>query len=272
MSDYPDPTQAAQALEDLTTAGVACTRLDADGLRRLMPVFRLTTEHGVLTTRGGVLLADRITASLNRWLDAHGVVMHAQANVAAINMVEATITLDGGETLHPDALVIAVGAAVARLIPDLAPRVGARRQIVAYLKPPRARREAWQRAPVFVGLGADDAHWGAPPVAGTDLKLAAGSMSREIGGCESQFCAVTDAETEALLGRYRPVIPDIDDYEVLRMKACVYATSPSGLFVESVDDNRRIWVIGGGDGGDYKRAPATALSLVARLTSACARS
>ena len=216
--------------------------------------------------------ADRIAVSLATWLATQGVVLRARRSVAAIDIMRAAVMLDGGETLHSDLLVIAVGAATARLLRDLAPRIGARRQIVAYLKPPLARRNAWRRAPVFVGLGADDAHWGAPPVAGTDLKLAAGSMSREIGGCDSQLCAVTDAETEVLIGRYRSAIPDIDDYDILRTKACLYATSPSGLFVEPLDDNRRVWVIGGGDGGDYKRAPATALSLVARLTSTCARS
>jgi hypothetical protein len=246
--------------------------LDADALRRLLPGFRLHAGYGVLTTRGGVLLADRIAAALVTWLAAHGATLRAQTSVATIDIARATIALDSGDTLRPEMLVIAAGAATARLIPELAQRVGARRQIVVYLKPPPAHHEAWRQAPVFVELGSDDKHWGAPPVCGTDLKLAAGAQSRAVDGCERESRAVTGAEAMALLRRFRPLIPDLDAYEMLGMKACVYATGMSGLFVEALDTDRKVWVIGGGDGGDYKRAPAVALALAARLMSACARS
>ena len=270
---HADPIQAARSLDDLTAAGVTCTRLDADALRRLAPGIRPAAAYGVLTARGGVLLADRIAAALASWLSAHGAVLRPWTAVAAIDSARGILTLESGERLDPEQSVIAVGAWSARLVPALADRVGARRQVVAYLRPPHDRRAAWRRAPVFVGLGADDAHWGAPPVAETDLKLAAGSLARAIGADEYQTAAVSAAEIAALLGCYRSVIPDIDRYEVLRAKACVYATGRSGgLFAEPIDPGRRVWVIGGGDGGDYKRAPATALALATRLRAACARS
>lgn len=265
---YADTDAAGDAAQALGLAGVDHRLLDRRSFAGIMPGLRLTAGHrAVMTARGGVLLADKVATALARWLAAHGVVVRPHTLVATIDVARAEAVLHDGARLQADRLLIAAGARTPHLLPELAGAIGAKRQVMAYLKPPPHRQAAWRQSPIFVGLGNADNLWGAPPVAGTDLKIAAGCLARPVDPADPTR-TVTPEERQALLALYRPHLPDIDACEVLRMAACVYSTTTDGeMLIKSLDDCRRVWVIAGCDGSDYKFAPALALTLAPRMLS-----
>lgn len=266
---FADAAAAAEAAQAFDTAGIDNHLLDRQSFTQALPGLHLLPGYcAIMTARGGVLLADRIATNLIGWLAARGVVIRPHSPVAAIDIRRAQAALSNGTNLQADRLLIAAGAWTAHLVPELAGMIGAKRQIMAYLKPPLHLQAAWRRSPVFVGLGRDDDLWGAPPVAGTDLKLAAGCLARPADPADLKARVINLDEQQALLARHRPYLYDIDGYDVLRMASCFYSTTATGeMLIEPLDDKRRVWVIAGCDGSDYKFAPALALMLAARVTS-----
>jgi sarcosine oxidase len=266
---FADADAAARAAQALRGAGIACRALDRAARCEALPALRIDHEAGaVMTVRGGILLADRIAVALAQWLADNGVTLRPRIDVATIDVGNAAAMTTAGEAIKADLLLVAAGASTAQLLPALAGRIGARRQVVAYLKPPAALRALWRRSPIYLGLGDADDLWGAPPVAGTDLKIAAGCLARPSDPSQSNARAVAPWDVPALLACYRPHLPEIDTYELLRSAVCFYATSADGeLIAEPLDGDRRVWVVSGCDGGDYKLAPALALNLASRLTA-----
>nr|WP_176422074.1 FAD-dependent oxidoreductase [Bradyrhizobium sp. 2S1]MCK7664912.1 FAD-binding oxidoreductase [Bradyrhizobium sp. 2S1] len=266
---YSDAAAAAEASHPLAEAGIEHHLLDWKSLAAALPGLSFEKGcHGVMTARGGVLLADRIARSLAVWLVQRGVAMRPHTPVATIDVTDIAALAESGERIRADLLIAAIGAGLAGMFPSLSGRVVARRQFVTYLDPPAHLRSNWRRSPVFVGVANAAELWGAPPVAGTDLKLAAGCLARPGDPASGHDGVVRPEDLPALLACYRPHLPEIDAYEVLRTSVCFYNSTCNGeMIVEAIDGDRRaVWVIAGCDGSDYKFAPALSLSLASRLS------
>jgi len=265
---FTEAAEAERALAGLREAGVAHVLLDRHSFAEALPALRPTAEcRAIMTERGGILLADRIATALIRWLAAHGVTLRSHTPVNAIDVDGAAALLASGEIVRVDLLVVAAGAWTAHIVPSLADCVGANRQFVAFFEPPAHLKAAWRRSPIFIGLGGVGDLWGAPPVAGTHLKLASGSLARASSPTDASDCVVRDEDTLALLARYRDHLVQIDSYRLLDTSVCFYSTARDGEPICRAidDDRRRVWVVAGADGSDYKLAPALALSLASRF-------
>src|SRR5262249_50683006 len=135
---------AQQSADALAGLSVTLERIDPGRLERRFP---LVSAEGVAVAvfvgTGGALLAHRLVAAFARPLSGSGAAILPGAPVAEVDPARARIVLDGGRVVDADALVVAAGAWVTRLLPGLAARLTPTRQVVVYLEPPAALASAW---------------------------------------------------------------------------------------------------------------------------------
>ncbi len=241
--------------------------IDGSVLQRRFPQLVLPRGAWALAVEdGGVLLADRIIASMHGWILRKGGICSPNRRVVAINPDRAQIRFADGTLASADRLVLAAGAWTPRLVADFAEGLVVYRQVMVYLGVPDRWREIWQSCPAIVDFGAADERWLAPPVLGTTLKIAVGPHRRPGDPERAQDRSVTPEEIEVIVDRFRQFFHEDDHYELLRAVACFYATPADGrLIIEPLDAARRSWIVTGCSGSGFKSAPGVALELARRV-------
>jgi sarcosine oxidase len=247
--------EAVRARDTLAEMGEAFEILDAPEIARRWP-FLVTNavRWGLFGPQGGVLLADKAMAGLARVLPEGGVVLRPGAPVADVDPVAGTVRVVGEAPQAFDAVVVAAGAWIPRLMPAYRGRLAPRRVLVAYVEPPARYAEAWTRAPGLHGYGLPSGLWSIPPVAGTRLKLAAPPTTRTEEPDRSR--GVSPLEVAALMDEHRGALHAIDEYRVLEARSCVYALNEGERFVaERVGPKG--WVLSADSGHGFKFGPLT---------------
>lgn len=213
---------------------------------------------------GGVLLARRIVAAMHRHLVARGI-RFVRATAREADPTRARLTLHDGTAFDADALVIAAGPWAPRFLPALAGRVVASRQIVVYLDPPDAQREAWARAPMLLDLSETGGFYAVPPVAGTPLKIGDHRFSRT--GDPDDPRDATPAERDAILALAlaAPRLRDFGAYRVLGARACYYDVEDREEFVVEPLSGRCV-VMSGFSGHGFKFGAVLGRAVAAALT------
>ncbi|MCX7372552.1 MAG: FAD-dependent oxidoreductase [Alphaproteobacteria bacterium] len=191
--------------------------------------------------RGGVLLARRIVELLAARI-APGI-----ARVREVH--DGAVTLEDGTRQSADMIVVAAGPWAPRLLPGIAQRVTASRQIIVRLAPPPALAEAWSRAPMLLDLSELGGFYMVPPVAGTPIKIGDHSFSRQ--GDADDPRPASAAEAEAILGLARHRIPDLEHYTPLGAMACYYDVESREEFVVDMLSPRSV-VMSGFSGHGFK--------------------
>jgi sarcosine oxidase subunit beta len=209
--------------------------------------------------RGGVLLAGRIVAALARRCEALGVAIR-RARVAKADPQRARLHLEGGVAVEADLLVLAAGPWAPRLLPALAGRVTASRQVIVYLEPPPGLREAWARAPMLLDRGSTGVgFYAVPPVAGTPLKIGDHRFALS-GDAEADPRAASAAERDEVLDLAKDRLRGLADYRVLEARACYYDVEAEERFIlEPLGD--RAFVMSGFSGHGFKFGPLLGLAL-----------
>ncbi|WP_426954892.1 FAD-dependent oxidoreductase [Muricoccus radiodurans] len=240
------------ALEDLTPGQVAALYPWArpDGIA---DAFRMES--------GGVLLARRIVEALARHLAARGV-RFVRARARDLDPARARLVLEDGTALEADRLVVAAGPWAPRLLPVLAARVVPSRQVLVYLDPPPALREAWARAPMLLDLAEDGGFYAVPPVAGTGLKIGDHRFSRR--GDPDDPREATAAERDEILALAAHRLRDFPAYRVASARACYYDVEPEERFLlEPLSD--RCVLLSGFSGHGFKFGPVLGRAVAAAL-------
>lgn len=183
----------------------------------------------VLEPDGGVLLADRITTGLARLCAQAGVEIKADTRVTGLRAETGTVLTEAGGALRFDQVVVATGAWIPQLLPDLGRDVGPCRNVVAYFDPPAEFADAWKTAPGIIDLGGPEEVWGIPPVRGTDLKLAdVGARGNAPAGSSAE---ADGAELNTIGRALAGVLRDFDRYRLKRSKVCWNHDSPDARFM-----------------------------------------
>lgn len=252
---------AADSARVLAELGRPVTPLDPATLARRFPqVDPAGIVQAFHLPTGGVLLADRIVAALAHHLTTRGVTLAPATRVAAIDPDRAQVTLENGQAVGADMLVVACGPWVRRLAPELAGRVTPSRQMVAYVEPPDG--VDWRNGPMLINLESEAGFYLVPPVAGTGLKI--GDHRFTLTGSPDDDRTPGAEEAEAVLALARRRLAGGARYRVASGRVCFYTcTADERFIVEPL--GRRTWVMTGFSGHGFKFGAAMGEAMAAAV-------
>ena len=229
------------AMERETAGWIESSIADCDGMNvgwREIPLDAMARDYPMVRTEGltravmfegsGALFPIRILTDLVVRLAARGVRFHQGTEVTSADP-ETGHFLAGGTPASADHIVVAAGAWVTRLLPDLAPILRPSRQAMMYLAPPPALASAWKSSPIFTDLGKDSGNYMLPPRPGTRMKI--GDHEFTCRGDPEASRLATDLDVERLIAAGRLAYKDFDKYTPLERKACYYTVAKDEHFV-----------------------------------------
>jgi glycine/D-amino acid oxidase-like deaminating enzyme len=216
------------SIEAMARAGHEVERLDAAALARRFPVLHTDgVGEGFYLPSGGVLLAERIVQALARLLAGRGVELRAQTRVREVDPDRGWVTLAEGAVIGADAVIIAAGPWVQRLVPGLRHRVTPSRQLVVYVDPPASA--GWGGMPMLLDIDAESGFYAVPPVGGTGLKF--GDHRFSLTGDPDRDRDAYEGEAARVLADCGRRLRDWDGYRIARLKTCFYTVEPSEKFI-----------------------------------------
>ncbi len=224
----------AGSLADLEALGVPFERLAPGELVRRFPHLRAEAgEAGAfwVPRAAGALLADRIVLGLARWLRERGVPLLEGRRVVGLDPERARVRLADGGSVPGDALLVAAGAWLPRLLPRFATRLLPSRQCVLYVRPPAALEPAWRDGPLLTHKDARRGilFYALPAVGGAPAKLGDHRFTAE--GDPDDERSAQEAEIASIRALARATLAEADAYQVLEPRICFYTVSPDERFV-----------------------------------------
>ena len=222
-----------------------------------------TIRFGAFSEEGGVLLCQKIAADVTEWLAAKGADVRDNRRVVAVDADQGAVTLEGGERLEADRVVVTAGAWVLGLLPELSPTLTTYRTAVAYLTPPADLQPHWENGPVILDVGGKVDGYVLPPVAGTGLKVGAGIHKYEATADTDRMPA--PGEGERLRDYFAPPFARIDEYGVADVVTCAYTfTADEHFFVSA---RGKLVVVSACSGHGYKFGAVVGQKIAAGVIS-----
>src|SRR5262249_28051721 len=150
-----------------------------------------------------------------------------------------------------DALIVAAGAWVARLCPDLGRRVTPSRQVVVYLEAPPALASAWASAPMVLDIAPHAGFYLAPPRAGAGLKI--GDHRFSSAGDPDARREASEDDVQTILALCHSRLRDPDAYRVKEARVCFYTIEARERFL--VERAGPTWWVSACSGHGFKFGP-----------------
>jgi sarcosine oxidase len=220
----------------------------ADIARRYPFLDAAALRYAFLSPEGGVLFCQRIARDLLAWLRDGRAAIASHTPIKAVDAETGRILKEGGGAFEADRVVVAAGAWVLKLFPDLALNLKTYRTANVYLTPPDDLRAAWERAPAILDVGGPVDGYVIPPVDGTGLKLGAGVHKRPAGPDDDRV--PIPGEGERLRDLFSPPIARIDEYRVMRVNTCAYTFTSDETFFAA--ERGRVLIVSTCSGHGYK--------------------
>jgi glycine/D-amino acid oxidase-like deaminating enzyme len=237
--------------------------LDAPELGREFP---LIASDGIREAfhldSGGVLLAGRIVELLAHHLPGRNVTIHPHMRVEAVDPDAGTLHLADRSTVRADAVVVAAGPWVSRLLPETAARVTPSRQVITYLAVPDDLRAGWEQHPMVLDIDPDCGFYLVPPVAGTGMKIGDHRFTLTGDPDRDRDAGLEEAERIWSFGRAR--LADPDRYSIASAATCFYTCEAQERFIVEPVGSRG-WVMTGFSGHGFKFGPVLGEALASAL-------
>ena len=214
----------------MTRGGYAFDRFSPAAAAERWPYLDPRTFREAYYSRdGGALLCQKIGAGLAQWLRDHGATVRDNTPVSAVDEEAGRVTLGSGEVLDAARVVIAAGAWVLQLMPDLADTLTLCRTAVVYLDPPADLKAAWNSSPCVQNVGGNISGYVLPPIDGTGLKFAAG-VNKRLAHDPGANRVPAPGEGERLRDLFSAPFRDVGDYAVTRVVTCAYTFTEDHTF------------------------------------------
>lgn len=264
--DGPGGGWARASADVLERLGAPYRMLDRSEVARAYPLLEADdVEAALCCDGGGVLQAGRIVELLAHHLVGRGVRLHPHRHVRRVDPERGRLALADGAEEAGDAVVVAAGPWVGRLLPDLAARVTPSRQITIYIRPPEAAARGWAAMPVVVDIQRDGGIYIVPPTGGVGIKVGDHTFSRT--GQPDEAREAGQAEAAALYEQCRRRLKDFDRYGLESARTCFYTVEAQERFVVE-----RLgaagWVMTGFSGHGFKFGAAMGLAMAEAVTGA----
>ena len=257
VDDWTDRARRTMDLVDLPYE-----RYDGAEVARRWPFLLTRANYAIRSRHGGVLFAERIMTDLIALLAGLQVQRHANSAVTAVDGARGNITLKDGTTKTADAVVVAAGPWLARLVPDYRERVTSVRNVSLYLDPPLRLLATWATAPSIIDCGGAGDIYAVPPVGGTNLKFGIGAHKR--AGDPDRDRGLAGDETTQLMGHLRSVIADLGTYRVKTLRSCFYAMARDDRFI--LERRDRLWIVSACSGHGFKFGALAGEMIAAAVT------
>lgn len=256
----PDEVLVAGVRQAAAEHGIPQTVLDAHETRRRYPVWHLPDDFvAVHQADGGFLETDTALRAMVARGRAHGGTLVEHARVLGIEPKASHVEVVTADARYrAGSVIVAAGAWLPTLLPDLARLLTVERRVVGWVSPPDPALFAAERFPVFILQDGPDFWYGFPVHGATTAKIAHHWHGRrQVDPDNAGLHAVSD-EDEAylrpLLTRFLPAA----DGPVTEMVACLYTmTANEHFIIDTLPGDPRIVVSSACSGHGFKFAPVT---------------
>jgi sarcosine oxidase len=222
--------EAEQYRDGLAEGGYPFELVTAERAAKRWPFLEPGSfNYAFVSPEGGALHCRRIAAGIAAWLRRKGAAVHENSRVAAIDADRGEVSLDRGEVLRADRIVVTAGAWVPKLFPDLDGDIATYRTAVVYLDPPADLARAWSEAPVVLDVGGSTDGYIIPPSGGAGLKFGSGLHKVPTSDADWNRRPV-EGEGEAIRDLFQPPIARVADYRVKEVATCAYTFTPDERF------------------------------------------
>jgi sarcosine oxidase len=163
----PAGVLVAGTLASIRRHGLRHEILGAADLMQRFPAFRVPPDHvGVVQPDGGFLEAEQAIAAMVGLAQAAGAQLRTGESILAIEAITAGVRISTERgVVEAGAAIVALGAWVKALLPDLRAPIRATRQVMAWFEPLDPTPLAAGRLPVFLLESRHGVHYGFPPCA-----------------------------------------------------------------------------------------------------------
>ncbi|MGX5803539.1 NAD(P)/FAD-dependent oxidoreductase [Bradyrhizobium sp. Arg314] len=208
-----------------------------------------TFRYAYFSTEGGALHCKKIAAALAKWLRAHGANVYENSKVVEVDADGGRIVLESGETMQADRIVVAAGAWVLKLFPELGGELKTFRTALAYVEPPADLKSAWEVAPVILDVGGLTDGYMIPITRGAGMKFGSGLHKVPTSDADWNRQPVP-GEGEVIRNLFSPPIARISEYKVTEVVTCAYTFTADEKFL--AHEKGKCLVVSACSGHGYK--------------------
>ncbi|MER8845989.1 NAD(P)/FAD-dependent oxidoreductase [Mesorhizobium australicum] len=206
-------------------------------------------RYAYFSPEGGALHCRKIAAGLAKWLRTNGANVYDHSKVTEIDAEAGHIVLESGETMQADRIVVAAGAWVLKLFPELGGELKTFRTALAYVDPPADLRAAWEAAPVILDVGGTTDGYMIPLTRGAGMKFGSGLHKVPTSDADWNREPVP-GEGEAIRNLFSPPIARIEEYKVTEVVTCAYTFTEDEKFL--AHETGKCLVVSACSGHGYK--------------------
>ncbi|MEP9389301.1 FAD-dependent oxidoreductase [Mesorhizobium sp. KR9-304] len=255
--------EAEEYREGMEAGGWPIDLLDPDAAVKRWPFLAPGSfRYAYFSADGGALHCRRIATGLAAWLRAHGANVYENSKVTAIDADSGRVELVSGETLQAYRVVVAAGAWVLKLFPELSGELKTYRTALAYVEPPADLKAAWEAAPVILDVGGKTDGYMIPPSGGAGMKFGSGLHKVPTSDADWNREPV-EGEGEAIRDLFSPPIARIQEYRVTEVVTCAYTFTADERFL--AHETGRVLVVSACSGHGYKFGAAVGRRVAAAV-------
>ncbi|WP_027057244.1 NAD(P)/FAD-dependent oxidoreductase [Mesorhizobium loti] len=219
-------------------------------------------RYAYFSPEGGALHCRKIAAGLAKWLRANGANVYEHSKVTKIDAEAGHVVLESGETMQADRIVVAAGAWVLKLFPELGGELKTYRTALAYVEPPADLKAAWEAAPVVLDIGGAVDGYVIPPSGGAGMKFGSGLHRVPTSDADWNRDPVA-GEGEAIRNLFSPPIARIGEYQVTEVVTCAYTFTDDEKFF--TDERGKCLIVSACSGHGYKFGAAVGRRVAAAV-------
>lgn len=234
----------------LTELELGAEKLAQRDLAKRFPQFH--SDQAILDPHGGVLLASRVLAALEKLVVRLGVKVQRGQAKEIVQSDKPHLTMRNDQEIYFEKIVVTTGSWSNSLLKDNLVRVSPTRQQLIYLWPAHGLEQFLPKScPVFF----TDKHYGLPAAGIDGVKISAKEL-QELVDPDAAKRTIDDQQIQECREACRKFIPSLEDAEVVRSKVCIYDMTPNSDFVMDLDPSNSDMVYGYGfSGHGFKFAP-----------------
>ncbi len=230
---FPGSPLVMNSWRSSTEHNLRSERLTAGEANARFPAFDLPDDWDVLFQRdAGALLPEKAIRLFVAGAKDRGARVRLNTRVISVEPLGdgVLVVLEDGERVEAGAAVVAAGAWIADLLPEIAANLRLTRQPQLWFQPLDAALVHPERMPAFLFQTGADVIYGLPNVCGTGVKAASHLSGGDLATAEQPRGEVSPAEVEYLRAQLLRYVPAAAG-TLVNSSVCVYTRSPDEHFV-----------------------------------------